>query len=113
MGVGEGAEVKLISKSDFGNALQALVEKSKLTDRERQVIIQCCETEHCFVTKGRYVGYIDYEHGFLEHFIPDELEIYNKVFKYWEECDAKFVRLGAFPPPPRCCRDNFASQMCC
>ena len=112
-GVGEGAEVKLISKSDFGNALQALVEKSKLTDRERQVIIQCCETEHCFVTKGRYVGYIDYEHGFLEHFIPDELEIYNKVFKYWEECDAKFVKLGAFPPPPLCCRDNFASQMCC
>jgi hypothetical protein len=95
---GERAEVKLISKSDFGNAVQTLVDKGKLTERDRQVIIACCESEKRFVKKGRYVGYIDYENDFFGHFIPDEIEIYNKVFKYWEECDARFEKLGALSP---------------
>jgi hypothetical protein len=50
------------------------------------------------VEKGRYVGYIDYENDFFGYFIPDEIEIYNKVFKYWEDCDARFEKLGALPP---------------
>ena len=95
---GERAEVKLISKSDFGNAVQTLVDKGKLTERDRQVIIACCESEKRFVKKGRYVGYIDYENDFFGHFIPDEIEIYNKVFKYWEECDARFEKLCALSP---------------
>jgi hypothetical protein len=90
-------KVKLISKFDFGNALQMLVEKSKLTERERQVIIHCCEEQDCFVREGRYVGYINYETNFFEKFIPDEIEIYGKVFKYWEDCDAQFEKLGACP----------------
>jgi len=46
----------LISKKDFAQALQTLVEKSKLTDRERNMIIHCCEADKCFNQKGRYKG---------------------------------------------------------
>lgn len=49
-------ERTLISKKDFANALQTLVEKSRLTDRERNVIIMCCELDKCFIQKGRYKG---------------------------------------------------------
>ena len=47
----------VISKNEFGAALQKLVEKGTLTDRERAVIIRVCERDRRFVQQGRYIGY--------------------------------------------------------
>ena len=63
-------EANLITKADFGHALQGLVERGKLTEMERKIVIECCEHDKCFLESGKYVGYVDFDDDFLRHYIP-------------------------------------------
>ena len=84
-----------ISKKDFGQALQKLVEKGKLTERERSVIIKVCERDCRFVQQGRYVGYIYFNRDFLQYYIEDEMDIHSRVFASWEILNEKFEQRGS------------------
>ena len=66
----EGLSANLITKADFGHALQGLVERGKLTEMERKIVIECCEHDKCFLESGKYVGYVDFDDDFLRHYIP-------------------------------------------
>lgn len=40
-------------------------------------------------------SYMNYHVNFLHFYIEEEMEIYEKVFEKWEECDEKFAKLGS------------------
>jgi hypothetical protein len=46
-----------------------LVEKGTLTEKERSVVLQCCEEDKCFIQEGPLAGFIDYEAGFFQRYI--------------------------------------------
>ena len=46
-----------------------LVVQGTLTEKERSVVLQCCEEDKCFIQEGPLAGFIDYEAGFFQRYI--------------------------------------------
>lgn len=40
-------------------------------------------------------SYMNFDANFLRNYIEEEMEIYEKVFPKWEQCDEKFTKLGS------------------
>ena len=38
---------------------------------------------------------MNFDANFLRNYIEEEMEIYEKVFPKWEQCDEKFTKMGS------------------
>ena len=84
----------LISRTDFVLALDRLVADGIIDKAEKQDIWSITLRDDQFIKEGPSIGYIDFFHGFLNFYIPDEIELYRLIFPCWEECAMKFEKLS-------------------
>ena len=55
------------------------MEKGTLTEKERSVVLQCCEEDKCFIQEGPLAGFIDYEAGFFQRYISTLRPSYKAI----------------------------------
>eukprot|EP00960_Hanusia_phi_P053841 762476-Hanusia_phi.AAC.2 len=91
----------LISRTDFLLALDRLVADGVIDKTEKQDIWNITLRDDQFIKEGPSIGYIDFFHGFLNYYIPDEIELYQLIFPCWEECATKFEKLSHHTLPFR------------